>query len=82
MDELKRCPICGREAYWFHELTAISIVCDNESCGFSMRLSIDYEDCSDGTIDDDKQKLVDIWNSCDRTKTPKKEEKGDDDDYI
>ena len=82
MEELKRCPICGGKAYWFHELTGVSIACENEHCGFYMRLSIDYDDCSDGTIDDDKRKLADVWNSVDRTKTPKKEEKEDDDDYI
>lgn len=81
MEELERCPVCGSDACWFNELTGISIVCENGHCGFYMRLNIDYEDCSEGTIDGDKRKISDIWNSIDRTKTPKKEEE-EDDDYI
>lgn len=81
MDELERCPFCGGEPHWFHDIDAMSIECID--CSFSIGVTLNFDD-GKPTIDEDEKKLAEIWNSVDRTKTPKKEEKedDDDDDYI
>ena len=80
MDELKRCPFCGGEPHWFHGIAVMSIECID--CCFSIGVTFNLDD-GKTTIDEDEKKLTEIWNSVDRTKTPKKEEEEeDDDDYI
>ena len=78
MDDLKICPLCGGEPHWFYDIGGVSIECID--CGF--RMGVNYADDGNPTTDDDRKKLAEIWNSCDRTKTPKKEEKEEDDDYC
>lgn len=79
MKELERCPFCGGEPHWFRDIDGVSIECLD--CGFSMGVNYDFDD-ENITTDSDDQKIAEIWNSCERKETPKKEEKEDDDDYI
>lgn len=78
MDKLERRPFCGGEPHWFYGVGDVSLECFD--CSFSM--GVNYTDDGNPTTDEDEKKLAEIWNSCDRTKTPKKDEKEDDDDYC